>query len=122
MAWSDKDTTGCQPKQCLWEILVPCQTNEGKPIRTRQHREWDSRVRRVSGGLTVLPPAKGQWISQDGELFKERMIPVRIVCTRQEIEKIIDMTMAFYQQLAVLAYKISEEVILKHASEGVQQK
>lgn len=99
----------------LWEILVPTQTNDGRPIRVRQHREWDSRVRRISGGLTILPPAKGQWVAPDGELFKERMIPVRIVCSRQEIEKIIDMTMKFYDQYAVLAYKLSEEVILKHA-------
>lgn len=43
----------------LYEILVPCQTNQGKPIRTRQHREWDRRVRLITGGLTILPPAKG---------------------------------------------------------------
>lgn len=41
-------------------------------------------------------------------------MPVRIMCTREEIEKIIDMTMIYYDQLAVLAYKISEECILKH--------
>ncbi len=98
----------------VWEILVPTQLNCGKPIRTRQHREWDNRVRRIAGGLTILSPAKGQWVSPDGILFKERMIPVRIVCTREEIEKIIDITMDFYDQLAVLAYKVSSEVILKH--------
>lgn len=98
----------------LWEILVPTVSNDGVPFRTRRHREWDSRVRRISGGLTVMPPAKGQWVAPDGELFKERMIPVRIVATREQIEKIIDMTMEFYSQLAVLAYKISDEVILKH--------
>lgn len=76
--------------------------------------EWDNRVRRITGGLTILPPAKGQWVSPDGELFKERMIPVRIVCTRAEIQKIISMTMDFYEQLAILAYKVSDEVLLVH--------
>lgn len=98
----------------MWEILVPTQTNDGKPIRTRQHREWDSRVRRISGGLTILSPAKGQWVSPDGDLYQERMIPVRIVCDRSSIMKIVDITMDFYDQLAILAYKISDEVILKH--------
>ena len=98
----------------MWEILVPTQLNCGKPIRTRQHREWDSRVRRISGGLTILSPAKGQWVSKEGELYSERMIPVRIVCTREQIEKIISITMDFYEQLAVLAYKVSDEVILRH--------
>ena len=40
----------------LWEVLVPCKSNAGKPFRTRHHREWDvrhplgiRRVRRVRG-------------------------------------------------------------------------
>lgn len=98
----------------MWEILVPTQLNCGKPIRTRQHREWDGRVRRITGGLTILSPAKGQWVAPDGSLFKERMIPVRIIATREEIEKIIDITMVFYDQLAILCYRVSDEVILKH--------
>lgn len=94
----------------LYEILVPTQTNEGKPIRTRQHREWDTRVRRISGGLTVLTPAKGQWVSPDGVLFKERMIPVGIMCTAEEIEDIAFMTAMFYQQQAVMFYRVSDDV------------
>lgn len=42
------------------------------------------------------------------------MIPVRIVADREEIEKIIDITIKYYDQEAVLAYRISNEVILKH--------
>lgn len=60
-----------------------------------------------------MPPAKGQWVHGD-KLFAERMIPVRIIATREEIDKIIDMTMSYYGQLAVLAYKISDEVIIRH--------
>jgi hypothetical protein len=99
----------------LWEILVPTVLNDGTPVRTRYHRVWDARVRAISKGLTIMPPAKGQWVSPDGELFIERMIPVRIVASREEIEAIIDMTMAYYKQLAVLCYKISDTVILRHA-------
>jgi len=100
----------------LWEILVPTEIRQqpGKVYRTRYHRVWDAKVRAITGGLTILPPAKGQWISPDDELFIERMIPVRIACTREQIDKIIDMTLVYYDQLAVLCYKISEEVIIKH--------
>jgi hypothetical protein len=99
----------------MWEILVPTiRRLDGKPIRTRFHKVWDKKVRAVSGGLTILSPAKGQWISREGELFEERMIPVRIVCTRAQIDKIVDMTLDYYDQLAVLAYKVSDDVILKH--------
>lgn len=102
-------------KKCLWEILVPTVSNEGKPFRTRYHRVWDKKVREISGGLTILQPAKGQWISDSGEFFSERMIPVRVLATKDEIHQIVDYTLKYYNQLAVLAYKISDEVILRKA-------
>ena len=98
----------------LWEILVPTVRNNGVPFRTRHHREWDKRVLRITGGLTIMPVAKGQWVSMKGDLYVERMIPVRIACSREEMEKVIDITMKHYDQLAVLAYRISDEVILRN--------
>ena len=94
----------------IWEILVPTMTPTGRPIRTRQHRVWDEKVREITGGLTVMPPVRGQWISPDDELFLERMIPVRIACTREQIKEIAMMTIKFYDQLAVMYYRISSEV------------
>lgn len=100
----------------LWEILVPTARNDGRPIRTRFHRVWDAQVRDISGGLTVQPPVRGQWVSGDKELFRERMIPVRVMCTREQIEAIALMTMEYYEQLAVMYYRISDEcVILRRA-------
>lgn len=98
----------------LWEILVPTVSNEGKPFRTRYHRVWDKKVREISGGQSILPPIRGHWTSPAGETYVERMIPVRILATEAEIEAIIDMTGAYYSQLAVLAYEISNLVKLKH--------
>ena len=73
----------------LWEILVPTvRRKDGKPIRTRYHRVWDGKVRAIAGGLTILQPAKGQWVSPSGELFSERMIPVRVACSEEQIDKI----------------------------------
>lgn len=101
--------------KCLWEILVPTIRNNGKPYRLRFHRVWDQKVKQISGGLTILQKIKGHWINPAGTLFVEDMIPVRILATREEIEKIIDFTIPYYEQEAVLAYKVSDEVILKHA-------
>lgn len=101
----------------MWEILVPTVRRVGgKPYTTRYHRVWDGMVREITGGLTILTPAKGQWVSPDGELFVERMIPVRIAATREQIGKVIDLTLSYYDQLAVLCYKVSDEVIIKHKS------
>ena len=98
----------------LWEIFVPTQSNEGKPFRTRYHRVWDAKVREIANGLTIFKPAKGQWVSPVGDLYIERMIPVRILCKRSDMDKIVDMTMTYYDQLAVFAYEISNNYILKH--------
>lgn len=97
----------------LWEILVPTMM-DGKPVRTRYHRVWDAKVRALSKGLTILTPSKGQWVSPDGELFVERMIPVRIACTDVQIELIADTTAEYYKQQAVMYYKVSDIVIIKH--------
>lgn len=100
----------------LWEILVPTMKRVvvGHPyFTTRYHRVWDAKVRAITGGLTIMAPVKGEWVSEDQELFRERMIPVRIVATRPQINEIIEMTLVYYDQLAVLCYKLSDEVILK---------
>lgn len=81
---------------------------------TRYHKVWDSKVRAISGGLTILKPVKGEWVSSEGTIFAERMIPVRIACTEAEIEKIADLTAAYYSQLAVMYYKISDYVVVKN--------
>lgn len=101
----------------MWEILVPCKFEDTqKPVRTKHHRKWDEYVRTISGGLTILMPAKGQWIHKE-RLYTDRVIPVRVICTQSEIEKIIDFTITHYRQIAVLAYRISDKVILKHAAD-----
>lgn len=101
----------------MWEILVPTVLPNGKPIRTRYHRVWDNKVYQITNGLTILNPTKGKWICPEGNLFEERMIPVRVACTREQIEAIIDMTIQYYDQKAVLAYRISDQVIIKHRKE-----
>lgn len=38
------------------------------------------------------------------------MIPVRIACTEDDIDSIINLTMKYYNQEAVMSYQISEHV------------
>jgi hypothetical protein len=115
---ASKPSKPAQPPS-LWEILVPTERRlqPGKFYTTKYHRVWDAKVRELTGGLTIMTPAKGQWVAPDGELFIERMIPVRILATREQIEQVIDHTLKYYDQLAVLCYRISDEVILKHAKD-----
>lgn len=113
--YSDGSTEGPTKIETLtlWEILVPTILNN-KPIKTRYHRVWDAKVRNIANGLTILKPAKGTWVSDSGELFEERMIPVRIACNENQIIQIMDMTAKYYKQEAIMAYKISENALIRH--------
>ena len=101
----------------LWEILVPASNNTDQKFTYEQHKEWDAFVKKVTGGVTVMKTAKGQWVSPTGKLYIDRMIPCRIVCDEQQISEIIDFTIKHYNQEAVLAYRISTNVILRHKTE-----
>ena len=105
-------------KTLLWEIMVPTVRNDGTPFRLRYHRVWDEKVRKISPGLTIMKPATGQWIDPaDQTLYKERMIPVRIACSREQIEEIMDMTGKYYDQIAVMAFLVSEVCLIKTRGE-----
>ncbi len=97
----------------LWQILVPTVRNDGRPIRLRCHRVWDAKVRAIAGGLTILSPSKGQWVCDQGQLYAERMIPVMVACTREQIEVIADITAKYYEQLAVMFWLVSDQVVIK---------
>ena len=99
-----------QPR--MYQILVPTvRRSNGRPYRLRYHRVWDAQVRAISGGLTILPPTKGQWVNPaDGELFVERMIPVQVVATPEQMSKIAAMTCQYYDQLAILYWEVSASV------------
>lgn len=96
----------------MWTVLVPTVRNDGRPIRTRFHRVWDAKVREITGGLTIQTPSKGQWVAPDGTLYAERMIPVLFVATEEECDKIMAMSLDYYEQLAILCWEISTNVKL----------
>lgn len=98
----------------LWEILVPASNNKDLNFTFEHHKEWDAFVKDLTGGVTILKTAKGEWLSPTGELYIDRMIPCRIACSYEELSIIIDFTIEHYKQEAVLAYKISDDVILRY--------
>lgn len=105
-----------QSKLELWEILVPCVYNDGRYVKTKHHKVFDKFVYNLAGGITILNPVKGKWKDKE-KLYDERNIPVRIACTREQIEMIINFSLHHYDQKAIMAYKISEEVIIKCRNE-----
>jgi len=106
-------------KDELWEILVPASNNKDLKFTFEHHKEWDAFVKKISGGVTIMKTAKGQWVSPDGKLYIDKVIPCRIICSEEEINKIVDFTLDHYKQEAVLAYRISKRVVLRYKEESV---
>jgi len=100
----------------LYEILVPA-SNRIDKFSYEHHKEWDAFVTGIAGGVTVHKSSKGEWTSPTGELYRDRMIPCKIACTEKQIIEIIDFTIKHYKQEAVMAYLVSEEVIIRHKDE-----
>jgi hypothetical protein len=98
------DDDGAYSNEIDWE-------DEPVPVRKRHHKQWDKFVRNISGGLTVCKPAKGQWIHME-KLYEDRVIPVRIACTKEQIMTICKFTMNHYRQKSVMCYHLSDEVIM----------
>lgn len=103
----------------LYEILVPTIYGDTlKPIRTRHHKEWDKVVKKITGGLTIMTPAKGQWVHQ-GKDYDERVIPVRVAFDEpyasKKLDEIIDFTIKHYRQKAVMYYRLTDYCCIKYA-------
>ena len=97
----------------IWELLVPTVRNNGKPFKTRYHKIWDNKVRQLVGGETIMPPnVNGEWQSPEGKVFAERMIPVRIYCSENQMNTIAGFTKGYYSQEAIMYYEISNNVII----------
>ena len=96
----------------LFEILVPTIYGDTlKPIRTKHHKNWDNRVKKLTNGLTILTPGKGVWV-HEGQEFREKVIPVRIMTTDKVMSKIVRITLEHYRQKAVMYYVISNECFI----------
>jgi hypothetical protein len=96
----------------LWEILVPTIDRDKTEYVKGFHKKWDAKVRAITGGLTIRPVEKGQWVHPASKnLVAERMIPVKIAATKEQILEICQMTAEYYNQEQVMAYRISDEVI-----------
>ena len=100
--------------KAMWEILVPTVRNDDRPIKLRFHKVWDDKVRAIAGGMIITSPIKGSWVDPKTlKRMEERSIPVRIACTSEQMDEIMDMTLDYYEQEAILAYKIYDEVRLR---------
>jgi hypothetical protein len=107
-----------EPKH-LWAIIRPMQSNAGRPFTPEHHDVWDNGVIDLFGGATFLPVADGAW-KHGGKVFREPMQAVQVIATEKEIANLVSRTMLYYDQLAIMFYRVSETVHIVHRKDVVK--
>lgn len=83
-------------------IFVPKTFKEtGTEIPVEYHSIFDKFVHNIVGGSTILRSALGTWVSPEGDLVTERMIPVLIGCEDNQILRILTFAKTHYNQDAI---------------------
>lgn len=108
--WIDIETRTALTEP-MWEIFVPASSDDNE-FTYDHHKQFDEYVKQKAGGITILRGAKGEWISPEGKLFKDRIIPCRICCSQCDILGIMKFALKHYRQKAIMAYKISDQVLM----------
>lgn len=104
-----------ESQKAVWTIMVPCNYNDGKPVRTRHHREWDRQVQLITHGMTIGSPSIGKWKNKNDSVeYRDRVIPVMLIATAEEMKKISKITANHYKQIAVMYFKTSSEVVVEY--------
>lgn len=98
----------------LWQILVP-RVMGGWSIDDSYHEEWDKKVAKITGGLTLCNTSMGKWVDANGDLFQESVISVNLACTEEEIKEIMKITLQHYCQDAIFVSLLSEKVLILNA-------
>ena len=96
----------------MWCVLVPLNNNDGEVFPIEKHHEWDKFIADNCGGLTLLPSLVGKF-GVDKDIIEDKVKPVMVACTRAQIIGVLDYTRRFYDQKGVLAYKISDDVLIR---------
>lgn len=97
----------------LWNIFVPVSANSGKRFSTRFHQEWDNKIIAHTGGLTFFPVVNGVYCRNEGGLQREDLIQVQVACEKRIIPTLIKLTKEHYRQQSVMAYRVSDRVIIQ---------
>lgn len=109
-------TISKNPRRCLWEIFIPKNNNKNTIFQVSHHREWNKKITNetdvilLSSSTTptkTLDPPLGQ------SFFSEEMILIRVCCTKEEFDKILNITIEHYDRKEIIAFKLSENMLIK---------
>ena len=97
-------------KKALYEILVPTFFGTNPKIIINTIKVWENELLLISRGLTKLPVVDGVWINEGKEYFYKNT-PYRVCVTLEELNALLKLAKTLFNQITIMAYKISDDVI-----------
>lgn len=97
----------------LYEILIPVYYNDGDAIPSKVITEWTDFTIKLAGGLTRFPEVIGSWRSQNGKVYTEYMVPFRVACKKEDMEKLAELALRLFKQEAIMITEVSNNVIFR---------
>lgn len=102
----------------LYEIQIPVAPNlpevficdKNGNFNQEYHDRFLAKVLTVANGYTALPIVEGAWINGSGKTFIEKMIPVRIFCTDENITEIASFAKRHYDQEAIFVVELGTAI------------
>jgi hypothetical protein len=103
------------PKTCLWEIFIPKNHNKEMIYGVSHHREWNRKVTKETNVILLSSSSYKEKSCPTIEepFFSEEMLLLRVYCTQEELDRILDITVDHYDRDKIIAFKISENMIVK---------
>lgn len=89
-------------------ILKTCENNfdRGWLFTAKHHRIFYKFILNLSKGYSVLSELEGVWQNEKGTIYQEKMIPVRIACTDEQIKEIAEFAKTHYEQEAIFVLEL----------------
>lgn len=83
-------------------------TDEAGKFTDLFHADFFYQVLSRTNGYSILPEVEGVWQPELGRICREKMIPVRIACTSEQIAEIAEFAKSHYDQEAIFVLELGE--------------
>jgi hypothetical protein len=95
----------------LFTIYLPLSTRDGRRVSTERLLWARDRIAGFAQGCTVLSPSDGLWVSQQGEIHHDSVLPIQVVAPATS-----ESTRFFTDLAGELAVLLGQEQIFIHSA------
>lgn len=96
----------------LFEIQVPLKSNLGKEYSKQIYR-FEEYLLKHTGGFNQRPWVTGQWMSANGQVYKDMMLPYHIACDEKVMKLILRKAFELFpDQLGLYVAEIGQAFII----------